>query len=89
MISKEEARKMLDEVRENARRLYSCPRHSFGIVLSGHIKNNHVCRNCCGNMSERDIILYARGYKAAGGNPNDVGRFIDPENPGVGLPLVN
>lgn len=70
-------------VKANRAKLDACPRHYFGNVGEGDYsqpKKKRVCANCGGEMNDRDIITYARGYKAAGGNPDDVGKFYNGES---------
>lgn len=33
-----------------------------------------------GEMADPNIIIYAKGYKAAGGNPDDIGLFCDGQS---------
>lgn len=85
-ISREEAGNMLEQIKRNRALLESCPQHSFGAVIGDRSAgllpsaNMRVCQNCKGTMPDRDIIFYAKGYKAAGGNPDDIGKFCDGES---------
>lgn len=68
---------ILDEIRENQRRLDGCKRHhfptipqveriptAFGLKLS--------CSKCGGSIDALQAYAYTRGFAAAGGNPNEI-----------------
>ena len=64
---------------ENVAQLDACPRHRFVLTDeqiaqgSGALFGKKlVCERCEGRMDLLHINQYIRGYKAAGGNPNDV-----------------
>lgn len=82
-MDKSEAFELLEQIKANRLKLNSCARHDFGNVIgdrSGGLsprQNMRICQNCGGSMEDRDVILYAKGYKAAGGNPDDIGLFCD------------
>lgn len=66
---------ILEEVRANQARLDNCKRHHFptwpeniGRALGLKVD----CCNCGGTIDARMAAAYARGYAAAGGDPNDV-----------------
>jgi hypothetical protein len=71
-VSGTEARAMWEEVKANQSRLDGCPAHRFDmgevVMLGQRIK----CEACGGIMSLTDATMYVRGYKAAGGDPNNV-----------------
>ena len=79
MISKETAQKIWEQVKENLSKLNSCSSHTFGDVLGGKemTHQSFPCKKCGGLMRSHDIFVYTKGYKAAGGNPDDVARFVD------------
>lgn len=68
-----------EQVKANQDKLRSCPAHKFGKVLGA--RNNppsgYPCENCKGYMSAHNIYIYTRGFKAAGGNPDNVALFFD------------
>lgn len=74
-----DAKSLWAEVKENRRKIRGCPRHRFEamkIVLGQRIQ----CQNCNGMMGLIPIGEYIAGYKAAGGDTNDIwpgfeGRF--------------
>ena len=82
-MDRSEAATLLQQIRENRLKLDSCTRHDFGKVVgdracgSSPRHNMRTCRRCEGQMEDRDVIIYAKGYKAAGGNPDDIGLFCD------------
>lgn len=82
-MDKSEASALLRKVKENNEALRACPKHSFGAVVGDRSagysprQNMRTCAVCGGTMDDRDVVLYARGYKAAGGNPDDIGLFCD------------
>lgn len=60
-------------VKENRNKLDACTRHNFTIKnvpmeLGAKVK----CNNCGGWLDLTRVNDYCRGYKAAGGNPNDI-----------------
>ncbi|HCJ5492465.1 TPA: hypothetical protein NUW79_003105 [Escherichia coli] len=85
-MDKSEATELLKHVQENQAKLNSCARHQFGPVIGGRalgqtfLQNKRTCENCGGEMADPNIIIYAKGYKAAGGNPDDIGLFCDGQS---------
>lgn len=72
-----------EQVQENQKKLRSCRAHKFGNVLgstTAPTRPGFQCKMCGGFMSSHNIYIYALGYKAAGGNPDDVARFVDGES---------
>lgn len=67
-----DAKALLAEVRANLDRLEACPRHQFDAVPAVLLSDKHACLRCGGTMDVVAIGQYARGYKAAGGNPDDI-----------------
>lgn len=62
---------------ENQRKLQGCPSHKFNCDLSNDelrrgIHRRLTCLECGGLMLVIDVFHYCRGYKAAGGDPNEV-----------------
>lgn len=82
-MDKSEAAGLLKEIKANHAKLNSCAKHEFGKVVGDRTngysprQNMRTCQQCGGTMEDRDIVLYAKGYKAAGGNPDDIGLFCD------------
>lgn len=86
MFDKKEALSLLAQIKENRRKLDRCNKHVFGTIIgdrSGGCSpraNLRTCALCGGQMEDRDIVLYAKGFKAAGGNPDEVGQYVDGES---------
>lgn len=84
-MNNEEARSLMRDIRENAEKIRKCSQHVFGDVLGGPDNEGSVynynarrtCMECGGTMKETEIVNYARGYKAAGGDPDDIAMFYD------------
>lgn len=82
-MDKSEATDLMKQIKANHASLNSCPKHAFGKVVGDRSggysprQNMRICQNCGGSMEDRDVILYAKGYKAAGGDPDDIGLFCD------------
>ena len=82
-MNKSEADDLMKQIKANHAKLNSCAKHEFGKVVgdrSGGPSPRHnmrICQQCGGTMEDRDVIIYAKGYKAAGGNPDEIGLFID------------
>lgn len=62
---------ILAEMQENRNRLNECPRH-FWPTIEISIGAKCVCAKCGGYMPVLEAAEYLNGYRAAGGNPNDV-----------------
>lgn len=57
----------------NREKLDSCPKHFFDLAAPPYSFGAKAhCTHCGGVMDLLHINQYARGYEAAGGNPNDV-----------------
>lgn len=66
---------LLEEIRSNQKRLDECKRHHFPTWpthLSARIGLKVDCTNCGGSMCALQAAAYARGYAAAGGDPNHI-----------------
>lgn len=60
-------------IQENQRKLDCCPRHLFDNWPKGlTIGVRFVCSACNGNLDAINAYQYTLGYKAAGGNPEDI-----------------
>lgn len=70
-LSKEEAAKLMDEIRENRRKLDSCDRHLFD-PETYKLGCRMRCLKCDGTISSTDVPTYIAGYRAAGGDPGDI-----------------
>lgn len=61
------------EVKANRDKIDACPKHRFDIGPPPYaIGCKFVCVNCGGRMDAVQAFRYCQGYKAAGGNANDV-----------------
>lgn len=82
-MNNEEARSLMRDIRENAEKIRKCQQHVFGDVLGAPSEGvaafnaRRTCMDCGGTMKDSDIVHYARGYKAAGGDPDDIAMFYD------------
>lgn len=79
-MNKQDAMVLLKQVQENQAKLNSCPGHKFGDVLGDKTKlvsHTFTCQVCGGTMRAASIYIYAKGYKAAGKDPDDVARYVD------------
>ncbi len=82
-MDKSEAFELLEQIKANRLKLNSCAKHDFGKIIGDRSngpsprQNMRTCKRCEGRMEDHDIIIYAKGYKAAGGNPDEIGLFCD------------
>jgi hypothetical protein len=65
---------LFKEVKANQKKLDECPKHLFNLNLPQPytIGQKLVCQNCGGQLDAVKAFYYTKGYKAAGGNPNDI-----------------
>lgn len=63
-------------IKENRVKLDSCPRHHFDVSQVDFSKlligEKFTCTLCGGTMNATEASQYARGYEAAGGNPDEI-----------------
>lgn len=72
LMSDQESRALiLAELQDNQNRLDECKRH-YWPSMEYTIGAVCVCANCGGCMKVVEAAEYLNGYRAAGGNPNDV-----------------
>ena len=74
-VSKPELKTLWDEVKANLQRLHTCPKHHFPPESLSEKRvsgREYTCSVCGGTMKLSEAAEYIRGYKAAGGNPNDI-----------------
>lgn len=64
--------KIFAEVQENSRRLRSCSQHLFSVHDVKKMGQKLPCYNCGGRLALTDIGFYISGFKAAGGDPNEI-----------------
>lgn len=81
-LTKEEMRRIWNEVKENSKKWRYCPKHffpkgSWSMDLVGTINTKVKCENCGATGDVTNAADYARGYVAAGGKIQDV--FPDME----------
>lgn len=70
-FTKEDAQRVLEQVKGNIAKLDGCQRHLFS-GLAPPIGKKKCCDKCGGEMSLPDIGLYIRGYEAAGNSAIDI-----------------
>lgn len=63
---------LMDEAKGEIARRAGCPRHSFKAQASYSFGAKLTCEVCGASMRLTDISTYARGYRAAGGNLDDI-----------------
>ena len=69
--SREEILSIWEEVKANKARLDACPRHRFTPVPV-RLGDRFTCTACGGVVNLADLGNYVKGYRAAGGDPNDI-----------------
>lgn len=87
-MNKNEALSLWESIKENSRKLKECKKHSFGSVIGNGVSTGYAspsarkrkCVNCGGLMEDQAVITYVRGFKAAGGNPDDIAKYVDGES---------
>lgn len=67
-----ESRALWDQVKENNRKISECQRHRFNPVERVLVGQKFCCQNCQGVMGLIAIGDYIAGYKAGGGDVNDI-----------------
>jgi hypothetical protein len=70
-VLKTDGQRIWAEIKANASLLKACPRHKIDPEARRFGKKS-VCLNCHGQMDLGEWLSYTAGYKAAGGNPDDV-----------------
>lgn len=72
-ITKTEAAAILDAIKANRTKIDGCAKHLFPMGDPPYpFGMKLTCTNCGGTMDSIQAFRYTQGYKAAGGNPNDV-----------------
>lgn len=72
-IDKAQAQAMLATIRANQARLDNCPKHHFNITQPPYaFRTKFTCTNCGGNLDALQAFAYAKGYEAAGCDPNEI-----------------
>lgn len=72
-MNKNEAREMFEAVKANRAKIDGCARHRFEIGDPPYtFGQKFTCSNCGGTMDAVQAFRYCQGFKAAGGNPNEV-----------------
>lgn len=80
-LTKDEVRQTFEDVRQNMHTLNECPGHQFDPKKDYVFGGKMTCTVCGGRMSNMDIAVYAKGFKAAGGDPNLVWPGIFDKGP--------
>lgn len=79
-MTPQEARIMMNKIRDNRDKLDNCKAHNFGDVpLPFTFGMKFTCANCGGEMKAVDAFRYIQGFEAAGGNPNKVLQGYRPD----------
>ena len=63
---------ILCEVKANHAKKNSCSLHQFDAPPKMKLGQYYFCKNCGWKTRIVEIGHYARGYEAAGGNPDDI-----------------
>ena len=70
-MTKERAKELFEAAKENSRKRSECKRHSVS-AFERNLGQRFTCSVCGCNADLSYVAAYADGYKAAGGNPNDI-----------------
>lgn len=68
----DEMRERMARIRANRTALDNCPRHAFGELPAMAFGMKLTCQRCGGVMDAIEAAAYARGFEAAGGNPDEI-----------------
>lgn len=72
-MNREQTNALWEAIKANRKRLNECPKHRFEIGEPPYrLMQKATCLHCHGEMELTTIDEYLRGYRAAGGNPNDI-----------------
>lgn len=72
-MTPEESRALFEQVKANRAKLDACQKHHFNIGDPPYrFGAKFTCTNCGGEMDAVQAFRYCQGFKAAGGNPNEV-----------------
>lgn len=64
---------LYEQVKANRIKLDACLKHRFNIGEPPYqLGEKFVCANCAGTIDAVQAYAYARGFEAAGGNPNEI-----------------
>jgi hypothetical protein len=68
------AAEVMAAIKANHEALDKCPKHAFAYPTERRLNFGEklTCRNCGGLMDAVQAFRYCQGFKAAGGNPNEV-----------------
>lgn len=67
---------LLAEVKANQAKRNGCSLHQFDVPEEIKLGQYYYCKNCGWKTRLPEISHYARGYQAAGGNPNEIMKGI-------------
>lgn len=69
-----DSKSILGKIKENHERINSCKKHAFDFPKDRPLGFGEklVCLNCGGAMDAIEAFRYCQGFKAAGGNPNEI-----------------
>ena len=73
-MNREDAKKLIDEIKANREKLDACPKHAFDYPTDRALQFGEKlrCKNCGGIMDAIGAFRYCQGFAAAGGDPNEV-----------------
>lgn len=71
-LPRDEIVAMWEAVKKNNATLDACPRHQFDAALVVKMGDKVKCNQCGGTLPLTAISYYIRGYRAAGGNSDDI-----------------
>lgn len=70
-MTREQAKQLYEEAKDNARRRNECKQHSFP-AFERKLGQRFICSSCGCSADLLYVTTYAAGFKAAGGDPNSI-----------------
>ena len=65
------SQELFKQVQENLKKIRECSKHEFNIEERKPFAKL-TCNNCGGTVDSSYVLHYIQGYKAAGGDPEDI-----------------
>lgn len=66
------SKELFEQIKANRAKLDACPRHAFGELPPLAFGVKLTCQRCGGTLGAIEAAQYARGFEAAGGNPDEI-----------------